>query len=94
MDFWTFIIILMIIGAFKDVIKKKYQASHSDKTGKAIEQEINDLKQRIYKLENHSSIKRIEKRLKALETIVVDSEYQLNMKFKNAFKEDRDFHDL
>ena len=86
MDIFTFIIILVIIGAFKDVIKKRYQTSHFDAAGKAVEQEINDLKQRIFVLENNPEVKRIEKRLQAIETIVVDSDYQLRMKFKKAFK--------
>ncbi len=86
MDIFTFIIILVIIGAFKDVIKKRYQTSHFDVAGKAVEQEINDLRQRIFELENHPEVKRIEKRLQTLESIVVDSDYQLRMKFKKAFK--------
>ena len=90
MDLWTFIIILVIIGAFKDVIKRKYQESHSDKTGNAIDQEIDDLKQRIHKLENQLSIENIEKRLQAIETIVVDNDYQLNMKFKRELEEKMD----
>ena len=90
MDLWTFIIILVIIGAFKDVIKRKYHGPHSDKTGNAIDQEIDDLRQRIYNLENHPDMKRIEKRLQAIETIVVDSDYQLKMKFKRELEEKMD----
>ena len=87
MDFLTFILILVIIGAFKDVIKIRYQRSYSDKSGKVIYQEIDDLKQRLYDLENSLGIKGIEKRLQALETIVVDSDYQLSMKFKRELEE-------
>ena len=90
MDFWTFVIILVIIGAFKDVIKQKYHGPHSDKMGKTIDQEIDDLKQRIYNLENHPDVERIEKRVQAIETIVVDSDYQLNMKFKRELEEKPD----
>lgn len=89
MDLWTFIIILVIIGAFKGVYKRKYQGQQTDKSGTVINQEIDDLKQRINELEK-SSEKEIEKRLQAIETIVVDSEYQLKRKFKKAFKEDRE----
>ncbi|MGD9161141.1 MAG: hypothetical protein PVG39_22175 [Desulfobacteraceae bacterium] len=61
MDFWTFVIILVIICAFKDVLKRKYQTSRSVVAGKGIDQEICDLKQRIEELESLSNIKRIEK---------------------------------
>ena len=54
---------------------------------KHIYQEIDDLKQRLYDLENSLGIKGIEKRLQALETIVVDSDYQLSMKFKRELEE-------
>ena len=86
MDLWAFIIILVIIGAFKDVLKKKYQGSRTDKAEQVIDQEIDDLKKRIYELENQSSTKGIEKRLQTIETIVVDSDYQLNMKFKRELE--------
>lgn len=92
MDLWTFIIILVIIGAFKDVYKRKYQKPQTNKAGKVFNQEIDDLKQRINELEKNSG-KEIDKRLQALETIVVDSDYQLNMKFKKAFKEDGESSD-
>jgi hypothetical protein len=94
MDLWTFIIILVIIGAFKEVFIKKYHGPLTNKAGKVIKLEIDDLKQRIYVLEDQTDIKKLEKRLQAIETIVVDSDYQLNMKFKKAFKEDREFCDL
>ena len=87
MDIWTFIIILVIICTFKDVIKIKYHRSHSDKTAKTVKQEIHDLKQSISSIEKHHDIEKIEKRLQALETIIVDSDYQLNMKFKRELEE-------
>lgn len=86
MDFWTFIIILVLIGVFKEVALKKYQRPHSDKKAKFVEQEINELKRRIYYLEYHPDIKSIEKRLQAIETIVVDSDYQLDMRFRRELK--------
>lgn len=88
MDFWTFIIIIVIIGAFKDVLKRKYQTSRSVVAGKGIDQEIYDLKQRIEELENLANTKRIEKRIQALETIITDSDYYLDRKFKKVFRED------
>ena len=87
MDIWTFIIILVVIGTFKDVIKIKYQRSNSDKTTKTYEQEIHDLKKRICSIEKRHDIEKIEKRLQALETIVVDSDYQLDMKFKRELED-------
>ncbi len=86
MDLLTFIIIIVIICTLKDLIKRKHHEPHSDKSGKNIYQEIDDLKQRLYDLENSPGIKRIEKRLQALETIVVDSDYQLSMKFKRELE--------
>ena len=86
MDIWTFIIILVVIGTFKDVIKIKYQRSNSDKTTKTYEQEIHDLKKHICSIEKRHDIEKIEKRLQALETIVVDSDYQLNLKFKRELE--------
>ena len=88
MDLWTFIIIIVAINAFRDVIKKKHQTSQTKSTEKYLPQEIDDLKKRIENLENHSNIKRIEKRLQALETIVTDGDYCLERKFKKAFGED------
>ena len=85
MDLWTFIIIIVLICAFKDVIKKKSRVSGFDKIETDIEQAIYDLKKRLYELEMQSGCKDIEKRLQALETIIVDSDYNLNMKFKKAF---------
>lgn len=87
MDFWTFIIILVLIGALKEIVIKKYQRLYPDKTITFVEQEINELKQRIYYLEYHTDIKSIEKRLQAIETIVVDSDYELDTRFKRELKE-------
>ena len=90
MDFWTFVIILVIICVFKDVLKRKYQTSRPVIAGKGIDREIHDLKQRIEELENLSNIKRIEKRIQALETIITDSDYYLDRKFRKVFREDSD----
>ena len=78
MDFWTFVLIVVIIGATKDILKKVFQGSGADKAGKSVAREIDYLKQRLDD---------IEKRLQAVETIVVDEDYHLNMKFKKAFQE-------
>ena len=45
---------------------------------------INDLLRRIDELENQSGIQGIERRLQALEAIVVDDEYILKNKFRKA----------
>ena len=90
MDFWTFVIILVIIGAFKNVLKRKYQTSRPVAAGKGIDREIYDLKLRIEELESLSNIKRIEKRIQVLETIVTDSDYYLERKFRKVLREDTD----
>jgi len=86
MDFWTFVIILVIIGMFKDILKKSIKNSGTNKKEKPLVQEIDSLEQHLHE---------IEKRLQAIETIVVDEEYYLNMKFKKALgKENRSSSNL
>ena len=87
MDFWTFITIIVIIVISGNVRKKADIALQADKVRETTEKEIDDLKQRVNKLEKFSK-KGVEKRLQAIETIVVDSDYQLNMKFKKMIEGD------
>ena len=87
MAFWTFVILIVIIIVAGDVVKKALKVSQANNAGKTIDKEIEELKVRIDKLDNHTK-RRIEKRLQAIETIVVDSEYNLEMKFKRMIEGD------
>ena len=83
MTIWTFVIIIVIITVAGDVIKKALKESQSSNAGKTNDKEIEELKLRIDELDNYMKHK-IEKRLQAIETIVVDREYNLEMKFKRV----------
>ena len=85
MNLWTFICIIVIIGIAGDAFKKAAEGSRSRKDNEAGEQKIKELTRRINELENRSDLHEIEKRLQALESIVVDDDYMLDMKFKKAF---------
>lgn len=85
MNLWTFIFIIIIIGATGDAFKKAFQGYQSRKGNEVDRQKIKELAQRVNELENSSGIKVIERRLQALESIVVDGDYILDMKFKKAF---------
>ena len=90
MNLWTFICIIVIIGVAGDAFKKVSKGSRSRKDNEADKQKLKELTLRINKLENRSDIKEIEKRLQALESIVVDDDYMLDMKFKKAFGKNDD----
>ena len=85
MNLLTFICIIIIIGVIGDVLKKVFQGGQSLKDSEIDRQKIKELTQRINELENRADFKEFERRLQALESIVVDSDYVLDMKFKKAF---------
>ena len=87
MDFWTFITIVVIVVILGNVKNKADIGLQADKVREAVKKEIDDLKQRVNDLEKFSK-KGIEKRLQAIETIVVDNDYQLTMKFKELLDDD------
>ncbi|MBN2418966.1 MAG: hypothetical protein JXL81_06245 [Deltaproteobacteria bacterium] len=88
MNLWTFICIIIIIGVIADLLKKIIQGSQNRIKSGPERQKIDELIQRINNLESRKDLKAIEKRLQALESIVVDSDYVLDMKFKKAFGKD------
>ena len=83
MTIWTFVILIVIITVAGDVIKKALEESQSSNVGKTNDKEIEELKLRIDELDSYMKHK-IERRLQAIETIVVDREYNLEMKFKRV----------
>ena len=87
MDFWTFITIIVIIVIFGNARNKAYIELQVNKMRENTRKEIEDLRQRVNELEKLPE-KGIEKRLQAIETIVVDSDYHLTMKFKELIQED------
>lgn len=84
MSFWTFVGVIIIIGAIGDAFKKAFQGSQFKKANEDINEKIVELMRRINELESRTDYKEIEKRLQALEAIVVDDEYILNTKFKQV----------
>jgi hypothetical protein len=88
MDFWTFITIVVIIVILGNFRNKADIALQANKVREATKKEIDDLKQRVNELEKLPK-KGIEKRLQAIETIVVDSDYYLTMKFKELLEDDK-----
>lgn len=87
MDFWTFITIAMIIYVLDNVRSKADRGFQTNTVREVTKKEIDDLKQRVNELEKFSKIS-IEKRHRAVETIVVDSDYHLTMKFKELLEDD------
>lgn len=85
MHFFSFVALIVIIIVAGDVIKKAFKESQNNSAGKIIDKEIEELKLRLDELDNYTKHK-IEKRLQAIETIVVDREYNLEMKFKRVFE--------
>ena len=81
MNFWTFIILIVIIFVSGDVVKKALKESQANNSGTTSDNEIEKLKVRMDELNNYTK-HRIEERLQAIETIVVSSEYNLDIKFK------------
>ena len=81
MDFWTFVILIVIIIVAGDILKKALHSSQVNATEKSAEKEIEKIKVQMDELDNYTKY-RIEKRLQAIETIVVSSEYNLDMEFK------------
>ena len=85
MNLWTFFCIIIIIGVTGDALKKAFQGNQARKDSDADIQKIRELTRRVNELENRTDTIEIERRLQALESIVVDEEYILNKKFKKAF---------
>lgn len=85
MNFWTLICIIIIIGVAGDALKKAFRGSEHRKDPGIDMQTINELTRRINELEKKRDLKEIERRLQALESIMVDGDYVLDMKFKKAF---------
>lgn len=83
MHLLTFVILVVIIIVAGNVVKKAFKGSQTDNAGKTTDNEIEEFKLRLDELENYIKHK-IEKRLQAIETIVVDREYNLEMKFKRV----------
>ncbi len=87
MDVWTFVVIIVSIVVAGDVLRKALQGLQFRKANKVLKQEIEDLKRRVDELEHQAGKKEIEKRLQAIEKIVVDGEYDLNMRIKKALED-------
>lgn len=87
MNFWTFVGIIIIIGVIGDALKKALQGISFKKANESTSQKIEELRRRINDLEGQADIKEIEKRVQALEAIVVDDDYILSRKFKKAMGE-------
>lgn len=83
MTIWIFVALILVIIVSGDVVKKALKGSQSNNAGDTTDKEIEELKSRMDELDNYMKNK-IEKRLQAIETIVVDSEYNLEMKFKRV----------
>lgn len=86
MDFWASITVIVIIIVSGDVLKKVSKSLRVFKLRKIHKKEIDALKSRINDLENFPG-QDIEKRIQAIESIVVDPEYDLKMKFKKFLEE-------
>ncbi|MGD9158662.1 MAG: hypothetical protein PVG39_09665 [Desulfobacteraceae bacterium] len=87
MDFWTFIAIVVFSVILSNVRNKVDIALQVNKVREATKKEIDDLNQRVNELEKRPK-KGIEKRLQAIETIVVDDDYHLTMKFKELLNDE------
>lgn len=87
MNFFTFVILIVIITVLGDILKKAFKGSQTDNEGKTTDTEKEELEARIDELESYMK-HQIDKRLQAIETIVVDSEFNLEMKFKREIEED------
>ena len=90
MNLWTFFCVIIIIGVTGDALKKAFQGSRSGRDAGIESQKIKELARRISELENRTNFNEIEKRLQALESIVVDEDYVLDRKFKKAFGKNND----
>lgn len=86
MDFWTFVTTIVIIIVSGDVIKNLFNSLHVYKANKINIKEIDNMKRRVNDVDSYSK-QIIEKRLQAIESIVVDTEYDLKMKFKKLLEE-------
>lgn len=87
MSFWTFVGIIIIISVIGDVLKKTLQGTRFKKENEITNQRIEVLIRRIDELESLADMRGIEKRIQALEAIVVDDDYILNRKFNRAMGE-------
>ena len=72
MTIWIFVALILVIIVSGDVVKKALKGSQSNNAGDTTDKEIEELKSRMDELDNYMKNK-IEKRLQAIETIVVDS---------------------
>ena len=81
MDCWTSITIIAIVVVLGSI---SYSAATLLQAKKS--KEIDDLKQRVDELEKNAN-KRISKRVQALESIIVDGDYHLSMKFKELMED-------
>ena len=88
MHFMTFVILIVIIIVAGDIVKRSFKGSQTNNAAKTTDIEIEELKVCIDELDNYTK-HIIEKRLQAIETIVVDSEYNLDMKFKREIEGDK-----
>ena len=87
MNFFTFVILIVMIVVAGDLVKKAFKGSQPNNVGKTTDKEIKELKLRLDELDHYMKHK-IEKRLQAIETIVVDREFNLEMKFKRELEGD------
>ena len=85
MNLFTVVVLIVIIIVAGDLVKKSFKGSQTDNAEKTTDKEIEGLKFRLDELDKYTKHK-IEKRLQAIETIVVDSEYNLEMKFKREIE--------
>ena len=85
MDFWTFITIIVIIFVFRDTLRNIFKSFLAHRLKEENKKEIDELRRRLNEVEKYPGIE-IEKRLQAVESIVVDPEYDLKMKFKKLLE--------
>ncbi len=86
MDFWTSITVIVVIIVSCDVVKKLSKSLLVSEVSEIYKKEIEALKSRVNELENYTGQK-IEKRLQAIESIVVDPERDLQVKFDKVVDE-------
>ena len=86
MDFWTFITVIVIIVVFSDTLKNIFKSLQVHRLKKENRKEIDELIRRLNELENYPR-QEIEKRLQAIESIVVNPEYDLKKNFKKLLEE-------
>ena len=85
-DFFTFITMNVIIVVSGGVIKNYFTYFQPNRDRSKKIKDINMLKKQIEELKKYP-VRDIEKRLQTIESIVVDQEYNLIMKFKKIQEE-------